>query len=123
MISINYRDPRPIYEQIQVELQRLMLTGVLPPGSRLPSVRELAGQLAINPNTIQRAYRELEADGYILSVAGKGSFVAQLDVLTQQQMQQATDAFLSAAALLRELGLTDAALHSLLERKEEPSHD
>ena len=123
MISINYRDPRPIYEQIQVELQRLMLTGVLPPGSRLPSVRELAGQLAINPNTIQRAYRELEANGYILSVAGKGSFVAQLDVLTQQQMQQATDAFLSAAARLRELGLTDAALHSLLERKEEPAHD
>ena len=123
MISINYRDPRPIYEQIQVELQRLMLTGVLPPGSRLPSVRELAGQLAINPNTIQRAYRELEADGYILSVAGKGSFVAQLDVLTQQQMQQATDAFLSAAARLRELGLTDTALHSLLERKEESSHD
>ena len=71
MISINYRDPRPIYEQIQSELRRLMLTSALPPGSRLPSVRELAGQLAINPNTIQRAYRELEADGYILSVAGK----------------------------------------------------
>ena len=65
MISINYRDPRPIYEQIQSELRRLMLTGALPPGSRLPSVRELAGQLAINPNTIQRAYRELEADGLI----------------------------------------------------------
>ena len=52
MITINYRDPRPIYEQIQTELRRLMLSGVLPPGSRLPSVRELAGQLAINPNTI-----------------------------------------------------------------------
>ena len=49
MIAINYRDPRPIYEQIQAELRRLMLTGALPPGSRLPSVRELAGQLAINP--------------------------------------------------------------------------
>ena len=72
MIAINYRDPRPIYEQIQAELRRLMLTGALPPGSRLPSVRELAGQLAINPNTIQRAYRELESEGYILSVAGKG---------------------------------------------------
>ena len=47
VITINYRDPRPIYEQIQTELRRLMLTGVLPPGSRLPSVRELAGQLAI----------------------------------------------------------------------------
>ena len=81
MIAINYRDPRPIYEQIQAELRRLMLTGALPPGSRLPSVRELAGQLAINPNTIQRAYRELELDGYILSVAGKGSFVAQIDSL------------------------------------------
>ena len=85
MISINYRDPRPIYEQIQSELRRLMLTGALPPGSRLPSVRELAGQLAINPNTIQRAYRELEADGYILSVAGKGSFVAQVDQIAEQQ--------------------------------------
>ena len=63
MITINYRDPRPIYEQIQTELRRLMLTGVLPPGSRLPSVRELAGQLAINPNTIQRAYAALEAEG------------------------------------------------------------
>ena len=73
MIAINYRDPRPIYEQIQAELRRLMLTGALPPGSRLPSVRELAGQLAINPNTIQRAYRELESEGYILSVAGKAA--------------------------------------------------
>ena len=76
MIAINYRDPRPIYEQIQAELRRLMLTGALPPGSRLPSVRELAGQLAINPNTIQRAYNELEQEGYIYSVAGKGSFVS-----------------------------------------------
>ena len=92
MIAINYRDPRPIYEQIQAELRRLMLTGALPPGSRLPSVRELAGQLAINPNTIQRAYRELELDGYILSVAGKGSFVAQIDQLAEQQKKQAVDA-------------------------------
>ena len=74
MISINYRDPRPIYEQIQSELRRLMLTGALPPGSRLPSVRELAGQLAINPNTIQRAYNELETSGYCCSVPGKGCF-------------------------------------------------
>ena len=74
MITINYRDPRPIYEQIQTELRRLMLTGLLPPGSRLPSVRELAGQLAINPNTIQRAYNELESSGYCCSVPGKGCF-------------------------------------------------
>ena len=117
MISINYRDPRPIYEQIQSELRRLMLTGALPPGSRLPSVRELAGQLAINPNTIQRAYRELEADGYILSVAGKGSFVAQVDQIAEQQKKQAVGAFLAAAQRLRALGLTQAQLTQLLTQQ------
>ena len=118
MITINYRDPRPIYEQIQTELRRLMLLSVLPPGSRLPSVRELAGQLAINPNTIQRAYRELEADGYILSVAGKGSFVAQVDQLAEQQKKQAVDAFRAAAQKLRQLGLTQAQLAQLLTEEE-----
>ena len=118
MISINYRDPRSIYEQIQSELRRLMLTGALPPGSRLPSVRELAGQLAINPNTIQRAYRELEADGYILSVAGKGSFVAQVDQIAEQQKKQAVGAFLAAAQRLRALGLTQAQLTQLLTQED-----
>ena len=122
MISINYRDPRPIYEQIQSELRRLMLTGALPPGSRLPSVRELAGQLAINPNTIQRAYRELEADGYILSVAGKGSFVAQVDQIAEQQKKQAVGAFRAAAQRLRALGLTQAQLTQLLTQ-EDPAND
>ena len=119
MIAINYRDPRPIYEQIQSELRRLMLTGVLPPGSRLPSVRELAGQLAINPNTIQRAYRELESDGYILSVAGKGSFVAQVDKLAEQQKKQAVEAFQAAAQRLRALGLSGAELAALLAQEEQ----
>lgn len=117
MIAINYRDPRPIYEQIQAELRRLMLTGALPPGSRLPSVRELAGQLAINPNTIQRAYRELELDGYILSVAGKGSFVAQIDQLAEQQKKQAVDAFCTAEQRLRALGLSGEELASLLAQE------
>ena len=117
MIAINYRDPRPIYEQIQAELRRLMLTGALPSGSRLPSVRELAGQLAINPNTIQRAYRELELDGYILSVAGKGSFVAQIDQLAEQQKKQAVDAFCAAAQRLRALGLSGEELASLLAQE------
>ena len=119
MIAINYRDPRPIYEQIQSELRRLMLTGALPPVSRLPSVRELAGQLAINPNTIQRAYRELESDGYILSVAGKGSFVAQVDKLAEQQKKQAVEAFQAAAQRLRALGLSGAELAALLAQEEQ----
>ena len=79
MISLNFRDPRPIYEQIKDELRRLIVAGVLPPDSRMPSVRELASELAINPSTIQRAYRELEAEGFICSVTGKGSFVCARD--------------------------------------------
>ena len=76
MVTINYKDSRPFYEQVKDELRRLVVSGLLPPGEKLPSVRELAGQLAINPNTIQRAYRELESEGYIVSVPGKGSFAA-----------------------------------------------
>ena len=76
MISVNYKDPRPIYEQIKSGLRRQMTEGELPPGAQLPSVRELAQKLAVNPNTIQRAYRELETDGMIVSVPGKGNFVS-----------------------------------------------
>ena len=76
MVTINYKDSRPFYEQVKAELRRLVVSGVLTPGEKLPSVRDLAGQLAINPNTIQRAYRELESEGYIVSVPGRGSFVA-----------------------------------------------
>ena len=74
MVTVNYRDPRPIYEQIADNFRRLIVSGVLAPDDKLPSVRELAQQLAINPNTIQRAYRELEAAGYSYSVPGKGNF-------------------------------------------------
>lgn len=76
MITVNYRNSRPIYEQVKDSLRKAMLTGVLAPDDKLPSVREMASQLAINPNTIQRAYRELESEGYIYSVTGKGSFVS-----------------------------------------------
>lgn len=77
LISLNYRDPRPIYEQVKEQLRRHIISGVLSPGDRLSSVRELAQSLAINPNTIQRAYRELESEGYIYSISGKGSFVGE----------------------------------------------
>lgn len=72
MISLNYRDSRPIYEQIRDGLRKLIVTGALSADEKLPSVRALAAQLAINPNTIQRAYNELEGEGYIYSVPGQG---------------------------------------------------
>ena len=118
MISLDYRDGRPLYQQVKDSLRRMMLTGLLPPDEKLPSVRSLATQLAINPNTIQRAYRQLESDGYILSVAGKGSFVAQADHLAEQQKKQAVDAFRAAAQKLRQLGLTQAQLAQLLTEEE-----
>ena len=71
MISLNYRDSRPIYEQIRDGLRKLIVTGALSADEKLPSVRALAAQLAINPNTIQRAYNELEGEGYIYSVPGR----------------------------------------------------
>ena len=122
MIQLNYRDPRPIYEQIKSELKRLILTQALAPGEKLPSVRELAAQLAINPTTIQRAYRELDAEGYTVSIAGRGSFVADIAVISRQKRQQETDRFLQAAQSMRKLGFTTQELIVLLQKEEEP-HD
>ncbi len=77
MITLNYRDARPIYEQVRNGLRRLIVSGAIADGEKLPSVRALASQLAINPNTIQRAYSELESEGYAASVPGKGSFAVR----------------------------------------------
>ena len=77
MVQLNYRDAKPIYEQIKEGLRKLVVSGAISAGEKLPSVRELASQLAINPNTIQRAYRELENEGYIYTLVGKGTFVAE----------------------------------------------
>lgn len=75
MVHLDYRDARPIYTQIADNFRSQIRAGVMAEGDKLPSVRELASELAINPNTIQRAYRELETEGWIASVTGKGSFV------------------------------------------------
>lgn len=76
MIQLNYRDSKPIYEQIKDGLKRLIITGAIAPDEKTPSVRELASQLAINPNTIAKAIRELEQEGYIYTITGRGSFAA-----------------------------------------------
>ena len=78
MIVIDSRDKRAIYEQVMDRLSDLMLIGALEPGDKLPSVRSLAVELSINPNTIQKAYIELERQGYVYSVKGVGSFVADI---------------------------------------------
>lgn len=88
MILIDYRDRRPIYEQVVEKMADLMIRGILPQDSQLPSVRSLATDLAINPNTIQRAYVELERQGYIYSVKGKGSYVAENHRIREKNRQE-----------------------------------
>ena len=88
MILIDYKDRRPIYEQVVEKLSELMLRGILEQNSQLPSVRSLATELSINPNTIQRAYAELERQGYIYSVKGRGSFVAENTVLNENRKKE-----------------------------------
>ena len=85
MIVIDSRDKRAIYEQVMDRLSDLMLIGALEPGDKLPSVRSLAVELSINPNTIQKAYIELERQGYVYSVKGVGSFVADMDVIKENK--------------------------------------
>ena len=124
MISINTRDPRPIYLQIKESLCRLILTGAMREGERLPSVRELAGQLAINPNTIQRAYRELESEGFVYSMTGKGSFVAPLNEVDDSRRKAKLAEFRASAMELLHLGMSKASLTAILEELEqEGSHD
>ena len=91
MIILDYRDRRPLYEQVTEKLEELMFSGVLPPDSRLPSVRSMATELSINPNTIQRAYAELERQGYIYSVKGRGSFVADNRQIRERKRQEIWD--------------------------------
>ena len=103
MIILDYRDRRPIYEQVISRFQELMLTGALEKDSQLPSVRSLAMELSINPNTIQKAYAELERQGYIYSIKGKGSFVADnghvKEAGRQEVLQRQVDLAKEACAL------------------------
>ena len=76
MISLDYSDHRPLYEQIRDKMKDLIISGGIGADEKIPSVRDLAARLAINPNTIQKAYKELEAEGFIYSMQSKGSFAS-----------------------------------------------
>ena len=115
MIVLDYRDSRPLYQQVKDSLRRMMLTGLLEPDEKLPSVRSLATQLTINPNTIQRAYAELEAEGYIYSVAGRGSFVSAGDGEHLRRIAELTGRLAPALEELKSLGYTREQLLALWE--------
>lgn len=115
MIHINYRDSRPIYEQVRDSLRDLIVSAVIAPGEKVPSVRELAASLAINPNTIQRAYRELESEGYLCTVPGKGSFACAGESARLARRRELAGKFASLAGELRALGATDEELIELMK--------
>lgn len=115
MLSINYKDPRPIYEQVRDALRQLILSGAIAPGEKLPSVRELAASLAINPNTIQRSYRELEALGLINTVPGKGAFAATDGAAAHRRTHELYQQLSAAIQELKLLGVQRSDVISAAE--------
>nr|WP_297176985.1 GntR family transcriptional regulator [uncultured Agathobaculum sp.] len=120
MIRIDYRDGRPIYEQVVDQVESLALRGALPSGSQLPSVRQLAVELSINPNTIQRAYAELERRGVIYAAKGRGNFISDdISVLRTRRLDEIGAQIGALAAQARALGATDAQLQGWIAQKGE----
>lgn len=117
MVHLNYRDARPIYSQIVDGFREQILAGILQHDEKLPSVRDLAGQLAINPNTIQRAYRELEMQGWIATVPGKGCFVCGVPKNLSREQQSLLESFDKTAAALLAMGVFKEELIARLEKE------
>ena len=116
MVQLNYRDSKPIYEQIKEGLRKLVISGAIAEDEKLPSVRELATELAINPNTIQRAYRELESEGYIYTISGKGSFAAPQSDVQQGRNSQLMKEFEEIVRELLYLSEDQDSLKAAIDR-------
>lgn len=104
------RDPRPIYTKLAEDFRQRIMAGVIREGEQLPSVRELASRLAVNPNTIQRAYRELEAEGWVESIPGKGSFARNTAGAGEKRKAELLQSLDALTRELRNLGLTEEEL-------------
>ena len=113
MFQLNYRDNRPFYEQIKDNMRQLVLTRSIDENEQIPSVRELASALTINPNTIQRAYRELEKEGYIYTIPGKGSFDSPGNAIKKSRCQ---DLFANFDEIVRELLFLSVPVQDLNQR-------
>lgn len=114
MLHLDYRDIRPIYAQITDEVRQQIAAGVLVQGDKLPSVRELAVELSINPNTIQRAYRQLEMEGWIATVPGKGCFVCGRPMKDPREELKLLQAFEDTVKKLLSMGYTPQELEQKL---------
>ncbi|MDT3703542.1 MAG: GntR family transcriptional regulator [Thermincola sp.] len=117
MLQLDFRSRVPVYEQLTEKIKEQIVYGVLKEDEQLPSVRELALELTINPNTIQKAYRELERQGYIYSVPGKGNFVKPMAKTENTKQKQELMAQLrKVIAELLYLGITVEELREIVEK-------
>ena len=116
MLSLDLQSRRPIYEQLIHGLMELISLGVLAPDTQLPSVRSMARDLGINPNTVQKAYQELERGGIIYSVAGKGSFIAKNQNANEVLLHQSVEKIKSAVREGRRAGMDRAQVDAAVEQ-------
>lgn len=119
MLQLNYRDAKPIYEQIKEGIRRLLLSKAIAADEKLPSVRELASNLAINPNTIQRTYRELETEGYVYTRQGKGTFAASTALVQKTRKHELLESFDDVVTELFVLNVTKEELGIRMESLEQ----
>ena len=118
MVHLDYRDARPIYSQIIDGFREQIAAGILKPGDKLPSVRDLAAELAINPNTIQRSYRQLELEGWIVSIQGKGCFVSGEMSIRQREADRLLAEFDKLVSQLTRCGVDRRELMERLRKEE-----
>ncbi len=116
MIRIDYQDKRPIYEQVIERLQNLIVRGILKADEKLPSVRNLAIELSINPNTIQRAYVELERMGLIYTVKGKGNYVAENQIWMINEKANALKDLEKALEQIKTLGVSEEEMMDFVKK-------
>ncbi|MDT2047031.1 GntR family transcriptional regulator [Priestia aryabhattai] len=120
MFDLDIRSRKPIYEQLVDKLKELIIHEVFKADEKLPSVRLLAKELTINPNTIQKAYRELEHQNYIYSIPGKGSFVtAQSELLNNEKVKKMKEDLVKLIAEAMYLGMGKDEILSLISQAEQ----
>lgn len=116
MLLLDHKSRLPIYTQLYQEILRLSALGVMVPGEQLPSVRALAQELGVNPNTVQKAYQLLEHDGYICSVPGKGSFLCDMGDEAAKKKREAEQALEHAIRSALENAVNPDEIRALVER-------
>lgn len=114
MFTINYQSREPIYEQLYNSVVRMIGMGALSPHSKLPTVRALAQELGINPNTVSKSYQLLEQNGYIYSTVGRGSFVADNSSVISGKKEEARTSLVKAIKYASDTGITKSEIGAIV---------